>query len=88
MSFDQPWYWHSAADPGSRSRDMYPFPEGPEKWNVSAEQPADLVLIQMGGNDHRAPNEIPGRNFYSAYIDLIEDIHRTWPNAIVLLVVC
>lgn len=78
------WYWHRASDPGSRSRQIYP--EEPEIFDNSAEQPADLVLIQMGGNDFRHPNEIPGRNFYHAYVELIEDIHKTWPNAIVLIV--
>lgn len=81
----QTWYWHRASDPGSRSRDMYPG--GSEKFDNSAEQPADLVIIQMGGNDYRHPNEIPGRDFYHAYVDMIEDIHSTWPNAVVLIMV-
>lgn len=82
----QTWYWHRASDPGSRSRSVYP--QGSEIFDVKAEQPADLVIIQMGGNDWRAPNEIPGKNFYSAYIELIEDIHNTWPHAVVLVMVC
>ncbi|KAJ5621322.1 Esterase SGNH hydrolase-type subgroup [Penicillium herquei] len=77
------WYWNRASDPGSRSRAFYP--DGPEVWDNSAEQPADLVIIQMGGNDYRHPNEIPGRNFYHAYVELIDDIHRTWPHAVVLI---
>jgi lysophospholipase L1-like esterase len=60
----------------------------PEVWDVTAEQPADLVIIQMGGNDHRRPNEIPGRDFYHAYVNMIEDIHLAWPKATVLLMVC
>lgn len=55
---------------------------------MKAEQPADLVIIQMGGNDHRHPNEIPGRDYYHAYVDLVEDIHSNWPNAIIILMVC
>jgi hypothetical protein len=35
----------------------------------------------MGGNDHRHPNEIPGRDYYHAYVELVEDIHSNWPNA-------
>ncbi|CAP91491.1 Pc13g04220 [Penicillium rubens Wisconsin 54-1255] len=77
------WYWHRASDPGSRARAMYDH--SPEKWDVKAEQPADLVIIQMGGNDHRHPNEIPGRDYYHAYVELVEDIHSNWPNAIILL---
>ncbi|KAJ5151143.1 Esterase SGNH hydrolase-type subgroup [Penicillium canariense] len=78
------WYWHRASDPGSRAHAFYG--NEPEKWDVEAEQPADLVLIQMGGNDHRHPNEVPGKDFYNAYVDMIEDIHRVWPHAVVLIV--
>ncbi|KAL3481045.1 SGNH hydrolase-type esterase domain-containing protein [Aspergillus californicus] len=77
------WYWHQASDPGSRARELYGHE--PEEWDVTAEQHADLVIIQMGGNDHRHPNEIPGENFFQGYIDLIEDIHRHWPAAEIVL---
>ncbi|KAJ5805959.1 Esterase SGNH hydrolase-type subgroup [Penicillium pulvis] len=77
------WYWHRASDPGGRSRAFYP--EEPEIFDNSAEQPADLVIIQLGGNDHRHPNEIPPRDFYHAYVNLIEDIHSTWPHAVILI---
>ncbi|KAL4907761.1 hypothetical protein BDW74DRAFT_148067 [Aspergillus multicolor] len=77
------WYWHRASDPGSRARDMYGHE--PEEWDVTAEQPADLVIIQMGGNDHRHPNEIPGENFFQGYVDLIENIHKHWPDASIVI---
>nr|ABF50860.1 acetylxylan esterase [Aspergillus nidulans] len=77
------WYWHRASDPGSRARNMYGGE--PEEWDVTAEQPADLVIIQMGGNDHRHPNEIPGENFYQGYVDLIENIHQHWPDASIVI---
>jgi hypothetical protein len=60
----------------------------PEVFDVRSKQPADLVLIQMGGNDHRHPNQIPGENFYQAYVTMVEEIHEVWPHAIVLLLVC
>lgn len=47
-----------------------------------------MVIIQMGGNDHRIPNEISGQNYYNAYVDLVNDIHTIWPNASVVLMVC
>ncbi|CAG7938947.1 unnamed protein product [Penicillium olsonii] len=77
------WFWHHASDPGSRASAAYGAE--PEEWDVVAEQPADLVIIQMGGNDHRHPNDIPGRNYYHAYVDLVDDIHSVWPNAVVIL---
>ncbi|KAJ5140727.1 Esterase SGNH hydrolase-type subgroup [Penicillium atrosanguineum] len=78
------WYWNRASDPGSRANEF--FGHEPEKFDNKAEQPADLVVIQMGGNDHRHPNEIPGNEFYHAYVALIDDIHSTWPHAVVLIV--
>lgn len=59
----------------------------PEEWDVTAEQPADLVIIQMGGNDHRHPNEIPGENFFDGYIEVIEDVHKHWPDASIVIMV-
>jgi hypothetical protein len=81
----QGWYWHRASDPGSRARATYG--DGPEQFDVKGDQATDLFLIQMGGNDHRHPNEIPGRNYYHGYIELIDDLHKTHPHATVLLVV-
>jgi hypothetical protein len=83
---NQTWYWHRASDPGSRAHATYG--NEPEEWDVSAEQPADLVIIQMGGNDHRHPNDVPGRDFYHGYVTMIEDIHRVWPKATVVIMVC
>lgn len=60
----------------------------PEEYDVSSKQPADLVVLQFGGNDWRDPNNVPGRDFYHAYVDLIDDIHSTYPNAVVLVLVC
>ncbi|KAL4884840.1 SGNH hydrolase-type esterase domain-containing protein [Aspergillus karnatakaensis] len=77
------WWWHRASDPGSRAGGMYG--REPEEWDVSAEQPADLVIIQMGGNDHRHPNEIPGEEFYQNYIDVIENVHKHWPDAEIVI---
>ncbi|KAJ5888721.1 CAZyme family CE2 [Penicillium taxi] len=78
------WYWHHASDPGSRASRTYG--DDPEIWDVKTKQPADLVVIQMGGNDFRHPNDVSGRDFYHAYVEFIEDLHSTWPNAVVLLV--
>ncbi|KAL4805360.1 SGNH hydrolase-type esterase domain-containing protein [Aspergillus unguis] len=77
------WYWHRASDPGSRAAAMYGHE--PEEWDVTAEQPADLVIIQMGGNDHRHPNEIPGENFFQGYVEMVENVHQHWPGAEIVI---
>ena len=63
------------------------YDHDPEEYDVTAEQPADLVIIQMGGNDHRNPNNIPGENFFQGYVDLIENIHQHWPDAEIVIMV-
>lgn len=86
LTLNQTWFWHHASDPGVRAGATYGGE--PEEYDVTAEQPADLVILQMGGNDHRPPNEIPGDKFEEAYIEMIEDIHNVWPHADVVLMVC
>ncbi|KAL1846697.1 hypothetical protein Plec18170_008987 [Paecilomyces lecythidis] len=83
LTLNQTWFWHHASDPGVRAGATYGGE--PEEYDVTAEQPADLVILQMGGNDHRPPNEIPGDKFEEAYIEMIEDIHNVWPHADVVL---
>ncbi|KAA8644409.1 hypothetical protein EYZ11_002789 [Aspergillus tanneri] len=78
-----PWWWHRASDPGSRAGSMYD--QDPEEYDVRGEQPADLVIIQMGGNDHREPNKVPGSDFYHDYVRLIDDVHSVWPKAVVVI---
>lgn len=78
-----PWFWHRASDPGVRAQAMYG--KDPEKFDVKGDQPADLVIIQMGGNDHRKPNEISGDDYFHDYVRLVDDIHHTWPKATIVL---
>ncbi|RAH68065.1 SGNH/GDSL hydrolase family protein [Aspergillus aculeatinus CBS 121060] len=77
------WWWNRASDPGARAHQFYG--DNPPAFDNSAEQPADLVFIQMGGNDWRHPNEVPGDKFYQAYVDMVEEIHRVWPKAEIVL---
>ncbi|KAF9895279.1 hypothetical protein FE257_000182 [Aspergillus nanangensis] len=78
-----PWWWHRASDPGSRARGMYG--DEPEMFDVKGDQPADLVIIQMGGNDHRKPNEVSGADYYHDYLRLVDDIVHIWPQTTVVL---
>lgn len=63
------------------------YGKDPEKFDVKGDQPADLVIIQMGGNDHRKPNEISGDDYFHDYVRLVDDIHHTWPKATIVLMV-
>ncbi|KAL4888512.1 SGNH hydrolase-type esterase domain-containing protein [Aspergillus ambiguus] len=78
-----PWFWHRASDPGVRAQALYG--DDPERFDVNGSQPADLVIIQMGGNDYRKPNEISGDDYYHDYVRLVDDIIHTWPRATIVL---
>ncbi|KAK1142612.1 hypothetical protein N8T08_007416 [Aspergillus melleus] len=75
--------WTYASDVGNRAKASYGT--HPEKWDFSAHRPADLVVINLGTNDHRDPNNLPGKTFAASYIGLIETVHKTWPEAQVVL---
>lgn len=56
-----------------------------EKWLHSRFEP-DLVMVHLGTNDASYTREIPERNeeFYTAYIALLEKVHRAHPQAKIL----
>jgi hypothetical protein len=60
----------------------------PELWDFSRQQPADIVLINLGTNDANPANDSPDAGYVAQYIMLIEGIHAIWPNAQVILIVC
>ena len=51
-------------------------------------QPADLVVINIGTNDWRSPNDVPKDDYYKSYIKLIDEIHTVWPDAQIVIMVC
>lgn len=83
---EQTHQWKYASDVGDRANATYGT--HPEKWDFTAHKPADLVVINLGTNDHRDPNNLPGETFAASYVDLIETVHETWPAADVVLMVC
>ncbi|XRM45749.1 hypothetical protein ABZX51_008823 [Aspergillus tubingensis] len=75
--------WFYASDAGVRANATYG--NQPEKWDFSAHRAADLVIIDLGTNDHRAVNDIPGSTFYDSYVELVTSVHETWPNAQIVI---
>lgn len=57
----------------------------PPKWDFSKQQPADVVVINIGTNDNNTANNVTSAEFVPAYISLIEQIHATWPDAPIIV---
>ncbi|KKK18229.1 hypothetical protein ARAM_002979 [Aspergillus rambellii] len=75
--------WYYTSDVGVRAQNAYG--DNPEPWNFTSQQSADLAVIDLGTNDARYPNEIPGDHFVSSYVELINTVHKVWPEAQVVL---
>jgi hypothetical protein len=82
----QKYQWSRASDVGDRANAI--FGDDPEPWNFTAHRAADLVIINLGTNDGGPPNNIPGNEFYKNYVEMVEEVHRGWPNAQIVLMVC
>jgi len=65
-----------------RSRSMG---TNPEPWNFKAHPAADITVINIGTNDNNTANNVTGAEFYGAYIDLINGIHKTWPHTQIII---
>lgn len=79
------YQWKQASDCGARAKKTYGA--NPEQWNVSDHRAADLVVINLGTNDHRKGNEVAPDDFYDSYVKLIEEVHEAWPQANIIIMV-
>ncbi|KAL5362409.1 acetylxylan esterase [Aspergillus floccosus] len=75
--------WLQIPDAGTRANATYG--NHPMPWDPTARRAADLVVINLGTNDRRDPNNIPGDEFYNAYVELVDQVHRVWPAAQIIL---
>ncbi|KAI9373476.1 SGNH hydrolase-type esterase domain-containing protein [Aspergillus egyptiacus] len=79
----QSYQWYRTSDTSPRAQEIYG--NEPPDWDFRAQQPADLVVINIGTNDHDPVNNIPSERFYTDYVKLVTDIHRIWPKAQIVL---
>ncbi|KAE8389676.1 SGNH hydrolase-type esterase domain-containing protein [Aspergillus alliaceus] len=77
------YQWSRASDVGDRAKAA--FGDEPESWNFTAHRAADLVIINLGTNDGNAKNNIPSDDYYQSYVTMIEEVHRVWPKAQIVL---
>ncbi|KAL4867982.1 hypothetical protein BDV12DRAFT_186266 [Aspergillus spectabilis] len=79
----QIYQWYRTSDTSSRAAEIYG--DNPPKWDFKAQQPADLVVINIGTNDNNPANNVSVTDYYNTYVDLINGVHRVWPKAQIVL---
>ncbi|KAL9623428.1 MAG: hypothetical protein Q9160_002321 [Pyrenula sp. 1 TL-2023] len=85
----QTYQWYRTSDTSGRAQQLYG--DNPPEWNFAAHSAADLVVINIGTNGFGDPpnnntvNNVSTTDYYNSYIELIDGIHRTWPDAQIIL---
>ncbi|KAL9114850.1 MAG: hypothetical protein Q9227_001093 [Pyrenula ochraceoflavens] len=79
----QTYQWYRTSDTSGRAQQLYG--DNPPEWNFAAHPAADMVVINIGTNDNNTANNVSSTNYYNSYIELIDGIHRVWPNAQIVL---
>ncbi|KAL4999953.1 SGNH hydrolase-type esterase domain-containing protein [Aspergillus recurvatus] len=79
----QIYQWYRTTDTSPRATKIYG--EVPPDWDFNAQQPADLVVINIGTNDNNPQNNVPSEKYFTDYVKLVADIHRIWPHAQIVL---
>jgi hypothetical protein len=82
----QTYQWYRVSDTSWRASQIYG--DNPPKWDFSRQQPADLVVINIGTNDENDQNNVTSSQYYNSYVELVQGIHRVWPKAQIVLHVC
>lgn len=75
--------WYSTIDVGDRAKAAYG--DRYIDWDIKIRKPADMVIINLGTNDHR--NNITGEEFFESYVKLIDGVRKAWPKAEVVMMV-
>ncbi|KAG8623112.1 hypothetical protein KVT40_008088 [Elsinoe batatas] len=75
----QTYQWFHTSDTSYRASQIWG--DSPEEWDFASHPAADIVLINIGTNDNNTANNVSSSEFLSSYIQLIDGIHATWPDA-------
>ncbi|OJJ54272.1 hypothetical protein ASPSYDRAFT_50320 [Aspergillus sydowii CBS 593.65] len=75
--------WYRVSDTSPRAAQIHG--EDPPEWDFKAQQPADLVVINIGTNDNNEMNNVSSTDYYNDYVKLVGDVHRIWPDAQIVL---
>ncbi len=61
--------------------------DNPEPWDFSKHPAADLVVINIGTNDHNEHNNVTASSYITALTKLVQGVHGKWPQAKVIVMV-
>ncbi|KAL5351029.1 hypothetical protein ACLOAV_004603 [Pseudogymnoascus australis] len=69
----QVYQWYHTSDTGGRASGIYGT--NPPVWDFSKHPAADIVVINLGTNDHGTANNVTNEDYYNSYIELVEGVH-------------
>ncbi|KAI1079708.1 SGNH hydrolase-type esterase domain-containing protein [Whalleya microplaca] len=76
--------WFYTSDTSWRASQIWG--DEPEPWDFSkAETTPDIVVINLGTNDHNEANNVTTETYVAAYTNLIQGVHGKYPNAQVIV---
>ncbi|KAK0661995.1 hypothetical protein DIS24_g2472 [Lasiodiplodia hormozganensis] len=79
--------WRYASDTSWRATELYGADHAAaEAWDFAAHPAADVVVVNLGTNDNNTANNVSNAAYLDAYVQLVDDIHETWPGAQIVLV--
>lgn len=61
--------------------------ENPEPWDFKKHPAADIVVINIGTNDHNAANNVSTTAYIDALTKIIQGVHGKYPKAQVIVMV-
>ncbi|KAL4908621.1 hypothetical protein BDW74DRAFT_175304 [Aspergillus multicolor] len=79
----QTYQYYKTSDTSARARKVHG--DDPPDWDFSAQQPADLVVINIGTNDNNPANNVSSEDYFNDYVNLVSNIHAIWPDAQIVL---
>ncbi|KAI9749811.1 MAG: hypothetical protein M4579_006725 [Chaenotheca gracillima] len=79
----QTYQWSHTSDTSYRALQIYG--DNPEVWDFSKAPAADIVIMNLGTNDNNTINNITATEFYDSYVQLINEVHSTWPDAQIIV---
>ena len=80
----QTYQWYKTSDVSYRAQQIYG--DNPPNWDFSAHPAADITLINLGTNDNNTANNITTQQFVESYTELIQGVHRVWPNTQIICI--
>ncbi|KAI6712302.1 acetylxylan esterase [Diplocarpon mali] len=79
----QTFQWYQTSDTSGRAQALYG--DKPIPWDFQRHPAADIVVINLGTNDNNSANNVGVVNFYNSYVQLVEGVHQTWPEADIVI---